>query len=146
MQRHCLLSLLSLWGLLFLTSASRGLSAQSDNVYPLSVVEETAQEISNDIHVPMLIPETWEKELDDVVNQFKSIAQDRRAVMTSWEQVFTNATTEQELMYSALKSYRECIARAMIEIESARQHAKEVLAHRAALEAYTQELRETQIG
>jgi dsDNA-specific endonuclease/ATPase MutS2 len=107
----------------------------------LLTMEETRKEISTSSQYMMLTEETWENDLEAVVDEYKSIASERKGSLQAWQKIFQNASREEQLMRSALQSYKESIRRAMDEIENTRRYAKEVLKHKAALERNTRQLK-----
>jgi hypothetical protein len=82
--------------------------------------------------------------LDSVVDEFDSLAADRKQTMQGWESVIADAVVQRKKMYSSLQSYKDAIDRAMIEIDNIKQAAKEVLAYKAAIQKSTNKLLEYQ--
>ena len=111
-------------------------------VSTLVSVEQTASDIRTTFRFLVTDLEIWEKDLEAVMEEYKSLASEKQGRMREWEKIFQEASREQNLMRSALVAYKESIKRAMTEIENTRRNAKEVLNHKAVLERNIQKLRD----
>ena len=79
-----------------------------------------------------------------MVNKFDFLAAKRNQTMRDWESVMAAAALHRQQMYASLQSYKDAIDRAMTEITTIKQAAREVLAYKAAIQKDIDQLDEFQ--